>query len=157
MTTMARHALLTAIGADAKTRMTALNLFKSVELLPVSSFESVLARMNYLADFPAALVIIGAGQYTGGSRQRVREMDVNILVASVFDASTDSGAAALFALLDAVCRAWLPATDGADFVTLNGVRYKPDTIQPVPAGADRTAFVLKLTAIDPMQDRSVVT
>lgn len=154
-TTTVRHATYAELTAGLKTLLETLSLFQAVEVLPATSFAQVVTYVSSLLKCPACVIVAGPAEYTGGSRQRVRESDITLLVVGEFSAALDAGAAAAYALVDATAAAFLPDADGEGPVTVEGVIFNPVSIQPIDVGENRTAFAVRVRGRDAMQDRAV--
>lgn len=156
--TIARHRSLAEMAADIKAVVVALQLacgLRTIEILPASSFANIIARMANIAEFPACLISAGAVSYAkDGSSQRVREPAINLTIIGDFNADTDAGATTIWDITDRLATAFLPQIAGSRAVIIEGVRYQPGQIEPVPCGDDRSAFNLQLAATDPMAART---
>jgi hypothetical protein len=153
-----KHRALADLCADVKTVVDGLSGFGQAALVvPLTSFEAVVARVAAIVKYPVALVIAGGAEYAEaeGARQRPREVAINVLIVSDYSAADDQGAAAILALVDAVETAFLPtAAAPVTPKTINGVVYRPAGHEPVAIGSDRCAYNVRLSTYDPMQLRS---
>lgn len=148
------------MASDIKSRLTGLSLFKAVESCSATDFEKVAARFVDFSLFPAAIVIIGPAEYPDQAprapAQRLRETQVGILIAGIYNAEPDEDADTVWDLEDAVDRNFTPADTAKTPVLVNGVYYSPIRSIPV-GGCDGLAVrLLTLKAEDPVQARTSV-
>lgn len=157
--TTPRHITIDEMVADIEARLTDLGVFESVNHCQATRFADVIDAIGFINRFPAALVLIGPAEYPAETprapAQRIRIMQVALLIVGAFSADFDKGTGATWDLVDRVDRAFMPtAAAPRTAITLDGVIYHPLKIDPVDVGENRSAYVLTLEAVDPVTDRS---
>jgi hypothetical protein len=155
--TMLRHRTIGEMAGDIAARITSLGLFQSVKVLQGAEWEGVLAYMQALTVFPAAVVCASRGAYEQrqASPQPLRTLLFGVIVVGEYSADDDAGAAALWNLEDATARAFLTSEDDPqNLLQIEGVFYLPVRSDPIPSGSGgRAARVLTLETTDPMRIR----
>lgn len=154
--TMRRHALLSEMTTQVAAVLTNLEKFATVRTIQATSFKAFLASIQWIDALPAALVVVGAADYPDDApAQRDRFQQIGVAVVGTYSADPSAGADDVWALLDAVDRAFTPAL-GEPPVTLDGVTYAPVHSEPLALGEDRSGHLLNLEAIDTTQERSEI-
>lgn len=152
-----RHAKIADIVADVKTRLTALSIFEEVTHCQATSIKDIARVLTHAVQLPAAVVVAGTGEYPRDDPmappQRLRELDIGVIIVGTYDVDPDAGADDVWALEDAVDRSFTPGPHAAE-VTINGVIYEPAGTQPIALDENRAARMLTLRTIDPVQSRS---
>lgn len=152
-----RHATIREIAADLKARLVALDLFQDVLVCRSTSLPRLLDFIGALIRLPAAVIIIGPADYPADDPhappQRRRDLEPGIVVVGEYSAEPDAGDSDVWDLIDALDRSFTPGADNV-LVTLSGVEYSPLSMTPISAGDDRSAYLITLRAIDPVQSRS---
>jgi len=159
--TTPRHITIEELVADIEDHLKDLDCFDTVTHCQATRFQDVVDTIGNIAVFPAAIVLIGPAEYPAETprapAQRIRIMQVAILVIGTFSADFDRGADNTWDLVDRVDRAFMPtAAAPREPIQLDGVYYHPLKMDPVAVGENRSAYSLTVQAIDPVTDRSTV-
>jgi len=156
---MSRHALLKEMAEDVDARIKDLGIFEQTHVCQATRLKDVVEKVTHLVRFPAAIVLVGDGEYPDGEgfdfAQPDRFMCVTILIVGRWSAADDEDADDVWDLEDAVDRSFTP-DDGEGPVTINGVEYRAQRTTAVDVGARRAARALRLEAIDTVQSRDDV-
>ena len=156
-----RHVHIGDLVTAVKSRITTLcTTLDSVDSTQATNYEALVKLATNWQHLPAAIVVMGPFETDdgiGAPARRVRNINLGVLLISEYDGGFDRGSTELWALLDEVDDAFMPAESRGEDVT------KPVTILQdwlIPSGwtpveaKQRAAGVYNLIVVDPVKSRS---
>lgn len=141
------------LAGDFKTALEATEFFQTVRISTITDYDKLFKTIADISVFPAAVVCIGAGQFT--DRAKVREISPAVLVVDRFRVDAARGAAGVWDALEAALAPFLPDVPiggpSEDTNRYYGVTYWPAAFRPVATDSDNCAYIIEFEAVEPIQ------